>query len=489
MPAGKCSKSVMKLAVSVLLFGTAFTFGVAGDYERPKMLCLALAAALLLPRALRQWSTMPTAARLGVLLMLVVLLLSTVFSLDTSRSLMGSFDRSLGVSAWLAAVIVACARVPLTFWRMPMLIVATLASIYALLQFVGLDPVHQAPEFQHRVFASFGNPLIFADWLLLALPFAWHACEGKSKIWRWLLFALLGLALCLTQSRMAWIALAVVALLHFAKTSPGFDWRLIAVMALVTVAISLSTARRTESIQARWLLWQHSATTLVSTPILIDGLGAPDPYPVLRPWIGFGADMQAAVLDRLAAPAVGQSHDRAHQFFLDWYLQFGYLGIVLSLWGISRLIQHCQGAQRWALIGVLIAWQTGFVSTASLALLALIVGAKADDQPSAMAQDQIDATCTQSRSMQSVLCSSALILLSLASFAPLGSWQVRISWRKPEQAVSLYQQAQQGAAHCPITLVKGALQHDRWRIDLQRAVETLAAAPICQSMHPRNLKE
>ncbi len=123
---------------------------------------------------------------------------------------------------WLsyAALFFATWRLAATPLRRRLLLAALLAygllsALYAVVQALGLDPIHWSTGFDGRAGAFFGNPNFLGGHLALLLPLslalALDRREGSS--WRrlapWALVAALAGALVLTQTRGAWIGATV----------------------------------------------------------------------------------------------------------------------------------------------------------------------------------------------------------------------------------------------------------------------------------------
>ena len=109
-----------------------------------------------------------------------------------------------------------------TLYRFVVLLIlsTTLVSVYGIFQYFTIEftstkwiDVSQNPGINKRVFATFGNPNIFGQYLIMVLPFAF-ALVFYAKTWgNRILFAgqflVIFLALLLTFSRGGWLAIFV----------------------------------------------------------------------------------------------------------------------------------------------------------------------------------------------------------------------------------------------------------------------------------------
>ena len=78
-------------AVWLAIAGSVLAFGFGRDFERPKALCLSIAAAMLIPRAFLIWPAWSRQVRVALLIWLLLLAATVLFALDPARALIGSF--------------------------------------------------------------------------------------------------------------------------------------------------------------------------------------------------------------------------------------------------------------------------------------------------------------------------------------------------------------------------------------------------------------
>ena len=483
-------------AVWIAICGTVFAFSLGRDFERPKALCLSLATAMLMPRALSIWPTWPKQVRSAVLIWLFVLAATVIFALDPARALIGSYERSQGALILVCCTIIAMARVPVAIIIPPVTVAVSMSGFWAIAQYLGWEPVifsmfgalepgasesgwHRA--FDWRAFASFGNPMALGNWLVIAWVFLFVArvkaipsLFGARALECGLIFGAVGLLL--SGTRAAWIALFVVALLQLRHNKV---FRIIGLVGLVACVVVLLNFR-TDSVRARVELVAAALSPAKTT--LVDGLGHRDRFPATRPWLGYGPDLQVALLEHnLPNRAVGAMTDRAHQMLLDSYLSIGLLGVLSGLvlmYMLWRSRIDTNNVAVFALIAALIAWQFGFALSAEKAICALLLGSMFAPKPqldtsvvvaparTGGALSYLSAVLFALFSMLSYLPQS---VLTLDSFAP---------WRRPERAIVHFECAQRAIMADQGELAERELEQavalDPWRADLARAKVTLA---------------
>ena len=479
--------SVMLLTASVWLaiVGSALAFGFGRDFERPKALCLSLAAAMLLPRALSIWPTLPRKLRAATLIWLLILAASVFFALDPARALIGSFERSQGAFLLMCCTIFALARVPAALLVTPVSVATIVSGVWALAQFFGFEAQLFAllgradsgwqDAFGWRAFASFGNPTALGGWLAIALVFLFFSrvqsaqagCSARSLrlIECALFFGTCGVLA--SGTRAAWMALVIVTLLQLRLTKRVL---IIGLTALVPVALALLSVRA-ESVQARVEL--AGAALSAEKITRVDGLGRADPYPAARFWLGTGPDLQVVMLEQnLANRVPGEMPDRAHQMFLDGCLSIGLLGVmswlslILAAW-LGRSPAYKGIA--YALLAALITWQFGFALSAEKALCALLLGA--------MYRPEIPSLATplQKNGVSGWLVAGLLAIFSMLSFAPKSFVLLDdfAPWRRPERAIAHFERGRAAIVankgELARTELKQAVALDPWRSDLSRA--------------------
>jgi len=240
--------------------------------------------------------------------LLLVLSISTLLSKYMVTSVWGSFSLREGLVSWAAYFIVFflaaqafrekrdCNRLVRVLKYASVVIAA-----YGILQFAGADPLKSlVPSFQGKASSFLGNPAYLGGYLVLVAPVflclaANPEAPKKERRNNILVFAFLMIAVVLTASRAAWIALALVvalvvsyALFERGRTAVkallvGFGAVLVVVVVIFGLALGVSgefrkktfssadNVRTNVSIRANTLL--RAFSVIASKPLLGHGLG------------------------------------------------------------------------------------------------------------------------------------------------------------------------------------------------------------------------
>lgn len=217
--------------------------------------------------------------------------------------------------------------------------VATLVSAYGLYQYVRGSAIASKswfdittnPDLTSRVFSTFGNPNILAEYLELSLPLAiglfW---SERSRLKQALYFAMCAVMLVcfmLTMSRGGWVALALGALVFFALMEPRALWA-VPVGAVVAFAI-LPPVFRTRVLSIGTL---QDASNAYRFNIWVAAI-----YMIRDLWptgvgLGYRAFMPIYNYYRLRM----QIAFHAHNFYLEQFAELGIIGFVFFLWMLFR---------------------------------------------------------------------------------------------------------------------------------------------------------
>jgi hypothetical protein len=492
----------VRMAIWLAVVGCAVCFGLGVDFERPKALCLGVSAALLLPRAWVLWRVepLPKTLRRVVLLLAALTFASAYFSSDLPRALVGSLERSQGLLVLIAAAILALARIPVHALIAPIQLSTVIVGLWAILQITGFERAALAPFVisgsqdsgwgsfaPGRAFASLGNPTALGQWLALALPVLLFAlanastgnsCAEKKNRGGYLALGLGAIAIAISGTRAAWLALALVAAWTvFAQRAPINRSLLLGLALSISVAGASLAWQRPQSIEARIALWQAGLTSQAQ-------LWRAEQ--TSRLLLGYGPDLHSAALS-MAMPKgalePGRSADRAHEWWLDQLLSFGYLGLLARL-GLLVLIVRAHRslnnrATRGAAIGlcaVFIAWQFGFSLTAEKALSALLLGG--------LFASRTATSIPARHTTRPVMWTAALLAIGCTlSFAPVGWLNLErfAPWRTPERAYQHFQQAQAAIVSGEYKKAQAQLlrahQLDVTRADYRRALQSMNTGP------------
>jgi O-antigen ligase len=286
-----------------------------------------------------------------VLALLGWAVVSAFFSVSPLQSILGGYDSVEGLVALLCYTLVAFLAVQyvrsVAALRTVAMVAVTsgvLVSVYALLQFWGVDPLHYTGEID-RVISTFGNADMLGDYLVfpfaLALGLAVSSQGARASTPWWLALALIGSALVVTATRGAWLGAAVVltcigvpALRRIWRTSHRQRIRLtgvsLAVLAAfaVFVAYARPLANRgltlssafTGNANGRWIIWRTGLRGWL-----------------VHPLTGWGPDQFGRAFER----SVGQDWyalvgtiyraENAHNFLLQTLVTLGAVGLLLTV--------------------------------------------------------------------------------------------------------------------------------------------------------------
>jgi len=283
-------------------------------------------------------------SKLDALLLLFIMLVtvSTIFSLQPSLSILGKYRRFEGLLTFInyAAIYFLALQSFASFERIKVLgrllsLVGGVVSIYGLAQFTGFDPISwPGQQFElWRSFSTFGNPDMLGGFLALAFPTALASyldAEGaKDSTLYGIAFTLITACLLTSYTRGAWLG-AVAGILVFALLVGRFvllSPRKLAVIAAVFVitfgSIAFYSGTRAHNTN---LLERISSTSQISEgsagsrlEIWKAALRATEE----RPLLGFGPDTfnllsQRYETVRYVKIVQGNSTaDNAHNYFLQ----------------------------------------------------------------------------------------------------------------------------------------------------------------------------
>ena len=331
----------------------AIALGVVATSTAPeltKLLAMALASAALL-------LVVRVPPHPATVLVVAPMALSAVFALEPAAAWLGSIERAEGLLAALGMatfLLLGAAQSGAARQRLygGLIGLGAAASLYALLQRAGIDPI----EWQHasRPAATFSNALGLAGFLTMTLPLTALLWIRQRRSW-WLGAMAVQLAgLLATGTRGAWLAVAAAAALTLVWVNAPRRWRNAALVGVVILGV-LAATLRLESLHDRLELWQRAAQAVTGDQALVDLQSEADRHHAWRSLVGFGPDQVSAPLQQVAniAPrdaAQDLRADRAHQWLLDRWLAtgaFGFLAaILLVAWVAVALLRHARHSDR-----------------------------------------------------------------------------------------------------------------------------------------------
>ena len=147
-----------------------------------------------------------------IIVYLVIVIVSTVFSVDYMTSIYGNFGREEGLFAIITYIylfIVASKNYTFSKKHIKFLLIsATIVAIYGISQYFGFDPIPRDPtriNWSGRAFATMGNSNFLGSYLTLILPISVFVYLYTHKNIYLLASGLIYLSLLCTMTRSAWL--------------------------------------------------------------------------------------------------------------------------------------------------------------------------------------------------------------------------------------------------------------------------------------------
>ena len=286
---------------------------------------------------------------------------STLFAASPAVSVWGIYLRNEGLVAIFGYGLVAFLAVQyvrsigdLRTVMVVAVVSGSLVSAYALLQFLGVDPIDWSQTW--RVMSSFGNADMLGDYLVFPFALSLGLALSAGGRWRslpwWASTALITLALAATQTRGAWVAVFVLGAcmvwagwrrLQHASRRQRLTFGVLAVAAIAAAATATTVLVLRGAGGGSGTLWALLASASNGrTAIWLIGLRAWLAHPV----IGWGPDgfmraFESAVgadwYATLSSVGVGfGSADNAHNFLIQALVTLGIPGLLLTAWALVR---------------------------------------------------------------------------------------------------------------------------------------------------------
>lgn len=316
-------------------------------------------------------------------LLLFSIILSTIFSPDPIIGFWGSANRNQGLKSFLLLfifllILIAEIKYLQQVVKIKSVLIwtALALSVYAILQYFGIDPLPQHREFSEgtariRAYSTFGNPVMFAGWLAIIIPLIveriWQRLkkmqysgkfkfryDGKLLLYSLVLFTSLS-ALFLTYSRGAILALVIsiflsIVLVAFIKKIRWLKiiallFLMMTVLPIVSLNLDSNPLRIPEnnliakrfsnildqkgSFYTRTVVWKNIAKPIKDRWLLGYGPDGYEPFSLSKDY--YSKEMYKF--------GVNESRtDRAHNIILDNLLFFGALATMVFLILIIVLI-------------------------------------------------------------------------------------------------------------------------------------------------------
>ena len=272
---------------------------------------------------------------------IIVLALTSLTGIDPMRSFLG---RSPYLQGWvlylflfLYFLIISSLQIPLKKWVSVISFSAALVSLSAILQASQLYLLHQSiPNYAGRVVSTFGQPNLYAGFLMITLPFVL-----LSK-YRKIILSISIIAILVSYSRTAILLLGLL-----------LGWQLVSKLKLRKVIIASSTlvilvasvfafknttglisSEVTYPQTIEWLIFNSPEKRVLIWPIFGELIGG-------KPLLGYGLENIPPAFDnffdqvnfnRVTNPAYYSLRDlkidRSHNLFLDLLMFSGILGLI-----------------------------------------------------------------------------------------------------------------------------------------------------------------
>jgi O-antigen ligase len=340
----------LKLHFSLMLTGLVIiTFlywpWVKIPYEMPKVLFLHRFSELLLLLTIfrffnnKKLPTIDTKLVLLVILFYLAIILSAIFGVDPTKSILGNYWRGDGIVTYSHI---------LGFFISSVLILSNRYSVSAVIKTLGISSValsiisiffHQLKILTNAdgsVHSGFGNPNFLAGYLLVTLPFTLYIMgknEGKNK-----LFLLIGLtcqviAVLLTQSLGGKIGMLLLGfLLIYMNSSIKTRSFLLFISIIVTIITSISVSKlryyplnNTFVAESRTRIFAKSYLSFIKRPVL--GWG----------WANFDYAFESVDWPHKIYHDVYV--DKAHSNLIEIAVTTGVVGVSIYILIITRIIQ------------------------------------------------------------------------------------------------------------------------------------------------------
>lgn len=217
-------------------------------------------------------------------------------------------------------------------WSVIITAICSAEALYAIFQFsvtrlLGLDVF---------ICGTFDHPVGLMSALCLALPFSLYAVTQSTHYRKVLTVAivLIVIAILISESRAGILATVLILLCYVLKLSKLSPTKCVIIICSVCVLlIAASCLINTDSVSGRLLIWRASWPLITATPFCGYGMGA------------FGRMYMAAQADYLSAFSPDSDYAMLagnsivpFNEYIDLYLNFGMLGLILLIGFISLLI-------------------------------------------------------------------------------------------------------------------------------------------------------
>ncbi len=284
--------------------------------------------------------------------LLIVAYLSTALGANFYHGFWSTFDRGDGLLSLTAVVaffylilLYADERFFVRFLK-TVSVVGTLVAAYAVLQWIqgafGVN-VPLVEMTQGRIGSTLGNAAFLASYLGMTIFVTLVVASRFSGFWRMFAYSgaalqFLAISIAATRGTLIALALALVLTLIYGAVSMRGRLTTYARVALATVVIlsALFVVFRSELAQVPINPVQRLATISLSDSTVSSRLFVWKnmlPAALEHPLLGTGAESIKTIFNRIYDPGkiLEQWFDRSHNSFLDYFVQYGVLGLMLYL--------------------------------------------------------------------------------------------------------------------------------------------------------------
>ena len=340
---------------------------------------------------------------LPTLIVVVVYMVSTAFSIAPRTSLLGSYQRLQGTYTTFAYVVVFLmilqgmrSRAQLNRLLTVMIITSLPIAIYGLLQRLQLDPLPWGGDTVERVAGNMGNSIFIAAYLVMVFFITLYriadsfAAVFRSEQPRWsdvvragcyilvalsnaivvlilagsrgpqlgwlagvLFFALLFVQLVRRrrirlQLTVGMIALGIAGLaflyfLNITRNDPNYEW-LRQFPLFRRLSTVLTTQEGTNAV--RVLIWEGAANLVLPHDPIARPDGTPDALNAIRPLVGYGPESMYVAYNRFYPPTLANfearnaSPDRSHNETWDALVITGLLGLLAYMFLFGSVLYY-----------------------------------------------------------------------------------------------------------------------------------------------------
>ena len=293
-----------------------------------------------------QPKSLPSSIRYLIIALVLILILSTLLSTNQYIAIFGTLDRANGILTQICYLILfLCIATQIDAQHSRQLLqviilTAVPVCLLGLAQASGWQPLPVFTDARSLITTTLGRANFTGAYLALLLPLTLAAAQLATNRWRrigYLALATLELIIiALTQARAAWIAAVVgIGVLLWLRSAARWSRRdrwLSGLGGMVVLGGGLLLILQRGiasggSIAARWTIWHASLRLL---------------WP--RLWLGYGADTLELHFPSVYPPQLvyyqgrGIVVDRAHNWLLDWSLNYGVVATVISIALVSLIL-------------------------------------------------------------------------------------------------------------------------------------------------------